>query len=64
MQIADVGATNGVAKTSPAKQDEGFTFTNEEAVEMLRKRQRRDLTAQEYSEYRAKLGAHRSSVQK
>lgn len=62
--IADVGATNGVAKTAPAKQDEGFTFTNEEAVEMLRKRQRRELTAQEYSEYRAKLDAKRRSVQK
>lgn len=60
--IADVGATNGVAKTAPTEQKDGFSYTPEEAVEMLRKRQRRELTAQQYSEYRAKLDAHRSSV--
>jgi len=62
--IADVGATNGVGKTTPGIQDDGFTYTPQEAVEMLRKRQRRELTAQEYSEYRAKLDAKRHSVQK
>ena len=60
--IADVGATNGVAKTAPIEQKDGFKYTPEEAIEMFRKRQRRELTAQQYSAYRAKLDAHRSSV--
>lgn len=62
--IADVGATNGVAKNAPAPQTDGYSYTPEEVVEMLRKRQRRELTPQQYSEYRAKLDAKRHSVQK
>lgn len=60
--IADVGATNGVA-SKPATQQpagDGFTFTDEEAVQMLRKRQMGRLTKAEYSAYRAKLDASRS----
>ena len=59
--IADVGATNGVGtgqvQDKPVSE---YTFSNEEAEQMLRKRQRGDLSKQEYSEYRAKLDANRS----
>lgn len=59
--IADVGATNGVGTTSQQKQTgDTFTYSDEEAIQMLRKRQMGDLSKQEYSEYRAKLDAHRS----
>lgn len=59
--IADVGATNGVGKTvDKPVSDSQYTFTDEEAIQMLRKRQMGDLSMQEYSEYRAKLDEHRS----
>lgn len=60
--VADVGATNGVGNKAVDPKDTGakYTFTDEEAVEMLRKRQRGDLSRAEYSEYRAKLDASRS----
>lgn len=59
--IADVGATNGVGTTTQQQQaGDTFTYSDEEAIQMLRKRQMGDLSKQEYSEYRAKLDAHRS----
>lgn len=61
--VADVSATNGGSNAKQSKDagnKSGFTFTDEEAIEMLRKRQRGDITRQEYSEYRAKLGEYRS----
>lgn len=60
--VADVGATNGVGNKAVDLKDTGakYTFTDDEAVEMLRKRQRGDLSRAEYSEYRAKLDASRS----
>lgn len=60
--VADVGATNGVGNKAVGPKDTGakYTFTDEEAVEMLRKRQRGDISRAEYSEYRAKLDASRS----
>lgn len=58
--IADVGATNGVGTTVQPATGDKFTYSDEEAIQMLRKRQMGDLTKQEYSEYRAKLDAHRS----
>lgn len=58
--IADVGGTNGVGTTVAAKSSDGFTYSDEEATQMFRKRQQRLITKQEYSEYRAKLDAHRS----
>lgn len=59
--IADVGATNGVGKTvDKPVSDSQYTFTDEEAIQMLRKRQMGDLSMREYSEYRAKLDEHRS----
>lgn len=61
--VADVSATNGGSNAKQSKDADnksGFTFTDEEAIEMLRKRQRGDITRQEYSEYRAKLGEYRS----
>lgn len=60
--IADVGATNGVGTGQVATNDEtGYSYSQEEAEQMLRKRQRGDLSKQEYSEYRAKLNAHNRS---
>lgn len=61
--VADVGATNGVGNKAVGPKDTGakYTFTDEEAVEMLRKRQRGDISRAEYSEYRAKLDASRSN---
>lgn len=60
--VADVGATKGVGgkadKTETSKSK--YTFSPEEAVQMLRKRQVGQLTQKEYSEYRAKLDASRS----
>lgn len=59
--IADVGATNGVGKiVDKSVSDSQYTFTDEEAIQMLRKRQMGDLSMREYSEYRAKLDEHRS----
>ena len=59
--IADVGATNGVGTGQVATNDEpGYSYSQEEAEQMLRKRQRGDVSRQEYSEYRAKLEANRS----
>ena len=60
--VADVGATNGVGNKVVDSKDTGakYTFTEEEAVQMLRKRQMGDLSRAEYSEYRAKLDASRS----
>lgn len=59
--IADVGATNGVGTGQVATNNEpGYSYSQEEAEQMLRKRQRGDLSKQEYSEYRAKLEANRS----
>ena len=60
--VADVGATNGVGNKAVDPKDTGakYTFTDEEAVQMLRKRQMGDLSRAEYSEYRAKLDASRS----
>lgn len=58
--IADVSGSNGAGKASEAKAEEsGFTFTDEEARKMLRAFQMRDISRQEYSEYRSKLDAHR-----
>lgn len=60
-KIADVSASKGGGGNG--KQSQGkprYTFTNEEAIQMLRKRQMGDLTKQEYSEYRQKLEAKRS----
>lgn len=60
--IADVGATNGVGTGQVATNDEpGYSYSQEEAEQMLRKRQRGDVSRQEYSEYRAKLDAHNRS---
>lgn len=61
--IADVGATNGVG-TGQVSQNEGtgFSYSPDEAEQMLRKRQRGDISRTEYSEYRAKLDANRSRV--
>lgn len=60
--IADVGATNGVGTgQSTTENKPGFTYSNEEAEQMLRKVQRGDISRREYSEYRAKLEASRSS---
>lgn len=59
--IADVGATNGVGTGQVATNNEpSYSYSQEEAEQMLRKRQRGDLSKQEYSEYRAKLEANRS----
>lgn len=59
--IADVGASNGVGSKSQAQASEdNYTFTLDEAVEMLRKTQQGLISRKEYSEYRAKLDAHRS----
>ena len=60
--VADVGATNGVGNKAVDTNDAGakYTFTDEEAVQMLRKRQIGDISRAEYSEYRAKLDASRS----
>lgn len=60
--VADVGATNGVGNKAVDTNDTGakYTFTDEEAVQMLRKRQMGDISRAEYSEYRAKLDASRS----
>lgn len=58
--IADVSGSNGAGKANEAKAEEsGFTFTDEEARKMLRAFQMRDISRQEYSEYRSKLDAHR-----
>lgn len=58
--IADVSGSNGADKANEAKAEEsGFTFTDEEARKMLRAFQMRDISRQEYSEYRSKLDAHR-----
>lgn len=58
--IADVSGSNGAGKASEAKAEEsGFTYTDEEARKMLRAFQMRDISRQEYSEYRSKLDAHR-----
>lgn len=58
--IADVSGSNGAGKATEAKAEEsGFTFTDEEARKMLRACQMRDISRQEYSEYRSKLDAHR-----
>lgn len=61
-EVADVGATNGVGNKAVDTNDTGakYTFTDEEAVQMLRKRQMGDISRAEYSEYRAKLDASRS----
>lgn len=60
--IADVGATNGVGTGQVATNDEpGYSYSQEEAEQMLRKRQRGDVSRQEYSKYRAKLDAHNRS---
>ena len=60
--IADVSATNGVGTGQVATNDEpGYSYSQEEAEQMLRKRQRGDVSRQEYSEYRAKLDAHNRS---
>ena len=61
-EVADVGATNGVGNKAVDTNDAGakYTFTDEEAVQMLRKRQMGDISRAEYSEYRAKLDASRS----
>lgn len=61
-EVADVGATNGVGNKAVDTNDTGakYTFTDDEALEMLRKRQRGDLSRADYSEYRAKLDASRS----
>lgn len=59
--IADVSASKGVGgndKQQPSKSK--YTFTYEEAMQMLRSRQRGDISRQEYSEYRQKLEKHRS----
>lgn len=59
--VADVGASKGVgAGTQQADGSAEFTYTNDEALEMLRKRQMGDLTATQYSEYRAKFEEHKS----
>lgn len=62
-EVADVGATNGVGNKAVDTNDTGakYTFTDEEAVQMLRKRQMGDISRAEYSEYRAKLDASRSN---
>lgn len=58
--IADVSGSNGAGKAAEAKAEEsGFTYTDEEARKMLRAFQMRDISRQEYSEYRSKLDAHR-----
>lgn len=58
--IADVSGSNGAGKAAEAKAEEsGFTFTDEEARKMLRAFQMRDISRQEYSEYRSKLDAYR-----
>lgn len=58
--IADVSGSNGAGKANETKAEEsGFTFTDEEARKMLRAFQMRDISRQEYSEYRSKLDAHR-----
>lgn len=58
--IADVSGSNGAGKASEAKAEEsGFTYTDEEARKMLRAFQMRDISRQEYSEYRSKLDAYR-----
>lgn len=59
--IADVGANKGVGTNAQlAQTGVQYTYSDEEAVQMLRKRQMGDLSKQEYSEYRAKLDEHRS----
>lgn len=63
--VADVGANKGVGTGVQQPKGGGkYTFTLDEATQMLRKRQRGDLTQQEYSNYRAELEAHRSSQNK
>lgn len=58
--IADVSGSNGAGKAAEAKAEEsGFTYTDEEARKMLRAFQMRDISRQEYSEYRSKLDAYR-----
>lgn len=58
--IADVSGSNSAGKATEAKAEEsGFTFTDEEARKMLRAFQMRDISRQEYSEYRSKLDVHR-----
>lgn len=58
--IADVSGTNGAGNTNAAQAEEsGFSYTDEEARQMLRARQLREISQQEYSEYRSKLDAHR-----
>lgn len=61
--IADVSASKGGGGNDKQVQSKSkFTFTDEEAMQMLRKRQMGDLTKQQYSEYRQKLEKHRSST--
>lgn len=63
--IADVSATNGVGVQNDVPQGgSGFTYTDEETVEMLRKRQMGDITRQEYSDYLAKRDEYRSKQHK
>lgn len=58
--IADVSGTNGAGNTNAAQAEEsGFSYTDEEARQMLRAYQLREISRQEYSEYRSKLDAHR-----
>lgn len=60
--IADVSASKGGGGNGKQERSKSkYTFTYEEAMEMLRKRQRGDLTKQEYSEYRQRLDQHHSS---
>lgn len=62
LAIADVGATNGVGTgQSTTESKPGFTYSNEEAEQMLRKVQRGDISRREYSEYRSNLEESRSS---
>lgn len=63
--IADVGASNGVGTKPSTEQPKTgqYTFSDEEARSMLRKAQMQDISRQEYSQYRAKLTAHRNSLQ-
>lgn len=61
--IADVGASNGVgSKPVENKATGGYSFTDEEAMQMLRKSQRGDITRQEYSDYRRKFEANKASA--
>lgn len=59
--VADVGASKGVsAGNQSATESDGFTYTDDEALEVLRRRQMGDLTAKQYSEYRANFEEHKS----